>query len=64
MSRSPQPNVPAYRFVENLGEATTADILRLMAEGRRRVHSRFGVVLQPEVQVLGDAEWPDNWDLG
>ena len=27
-------------FVENTGEATTADVLELMAEGRRRVHDR------------------------
>ena len=45
-------------FVENAGEATTADILELMAEGRRRVHERFGVVLEPEVQVLGEVDWP------
>ncbi len=50
-------------FVENAGTATTADILALMAEGRRLVHERFGVVLEPEVQVLGDAEWPKGWDL-
>lgn len=40
-------------FVENLGYATTADIVRLMAEGRRRVFERFGVVLEPEVRFLG-----------
>jgi UDP-N-acetylmuramate dehydrogenase len=45
-------------FVENTGDATTADILALMAEGRRRVEERFGVVLEPEVQVLGDVQWP------
>jgi UDP-N-acetylmuramate dehydrogenase len=50
-------------FVENAGGATTADILALMAEGRRRVHERFGVVLEPEVQVLGKVEWPDAWNL-
>jgi UDP-N-acetylenolpyruvoylglucosamine reductase len=50
-------------FVENLGEATTADVLELMAEGRRRVHERFGVVLEPEVQVLGRQNWPPNWAL-
>jgi UDP-N-acetylenolpyruvoylglucosamine reductase len=50
-------------FVENAGGATTADILALMAEGRRRVHERFGVVLEPEVQVLGKVEWSDAWDL-
>jgi UDP-N-acetylmuramate dehydrogenase len=51
-------------FVENAGGATTADILALMAEGRRRVHERFGVVLEPEVQVLGEVRWPDAWKLG
>jgi len=50
-------------FVENAGEATTADVLELMAEGRRRVHERFGVELEPEVQVLGDVEWPSGWKL-
>jgi UDP-N-acetylmuramate dehydrogenase len=50
-------------FVENTGSATTADILALMAEGRRRVFERFGVVLEPEVQVLGEVEWPQEWEL-
>jgi UDP-N-acetylenolpyruvoylglucosamine reductase len=48
-------------FVENTGEATTADVLALMAEGRRRVKEKFGVELEPEVQVLGDVEVP-GWD--
>jgi UDP-N-acetylenolpyruvoylglucosamine reductase len=51
-------------FVENTGEATTADVLELMAEGRRRVHDRFGVELEPEVQLLGDVRLPRGWDLG
>ncbi|HSI81939.1 MAG TPA: UDP-N-acetylmuramate dehydrogenase [Solirubrobacterales bacterium] len=50
-------------FVENDGEATTADVLALMGEGRRRVHERFGIALEPEVQVLGEAEWPEAWSL-
>jgi UDP-N-acetylenolpyruvoylglucosamine reductase len=50
-------------FVENSDDATTADVLELMAEGRRRVHERFGVVLEPEVQVLGEVDWPDGWEL-
>jgi UDP-N-acetylmuramate dehydrogenase len=50
-------------FVENDREATTADVLELMAEGRRRVYEKFGVVLEPEVQVLGEVEWPDGWEL-
>ncbi len=50
-------------FVENEGEATTADVLELMAEGRRRVHDAFGVVLEPEVQTLGEVAWPRGWQL-
>ena len=50
-------------FVENAGDATTADVLAVMAEARRRVHERFGVVLEPEVQVLGEPEWPAGWEL-
>jgi UDP-N-acetylmuramate dehydrogenase len=50
-------------FVENSGEATTTDVLELMAEGRRRVHDSFGVVLEPEVQLLGEVRWPDGWEL-
>lgn len=49
-------------FVENDRDASTADVLALMAAGRRRVFERFGVVLEPEVQVLGEVEWP-AWDL-
>jgi UDP-N-acetylenolpyruvoylglucosamine reductase len=50
-------------FVENEGTATTADVLELMAEGRRRVHERFGVALEPEVQHLGELRWPEGWEL-
>jgi UDP-N-acetylmuramate dehydrogenase len=50
-------------FVENDRGASTADVLALMAEGRRRVHERFGVELEAEVQVLGDAEPPGGWRL-
>ncbi|HUB98559.1 MAG TPA: UDP-N-acetylmuramate dehydrogenase [Solirubrobacterales bacterium] len=50
-------------FVENFDGASTADVLELMAAGRRRVHERFGVELEPEVQVLGDVRCPDTWEL-
>jgi UDP-N-acetylenolpyruvoylglucosamine reductase len=50
-------------FVENHGRASTANVLELMAQGRRRVHERFGVVLEPEVQTLGDLAWPASWEL-
>ena len=41
-------------FVENMGNATTADVLRLMEVGKRRVRDAFGVELEAEVQLLGD----------
>ncbi len=50
-------------FVENFDDATTADVVALMAEGRRRVHERTGVELEPEVQVLGEVSWPGGWEL-
>jgi UDP-N-acetylmuramate dehydrogenase len=43
-------------FVENTGDATTADVIALMAEGRRRVKERFGIELEPEVQFLGEVD--------
>jgi UDP-N-acetylmuramate dehydrogenase len=49
-------------FVENTGDATTADVLDLMAAGRARVKERFGIALEPEVQVLGEVRWPDGWE--
>ncbi|HEU0024212.1 MAG TPA: UDP-N-acetylmuramate dehydrogenase [Thermoleophilaceae bacterium] len=48
-------------FVENSGEATTADVVALMAEGRRRVRERFGLELEPEVQFLGDVDVSALW---
>jgi UDP-N-acetylenolpyruvoylglucosamine reductase len=43
-------------FVENQDGGTTADVVALMAEGRRRVRERFGISLEPEVQFLGDVD--------
>ena len=51
-------------FVENTGEATTADVVALMAEGRRRVRERFGVELEPEVQLLGEVDTSALWSTG
>jgi UDP-N-acetylmuramate dehydrogenase len=45
-------------FIENTGAASTADVLALMAEGRRRVLERSGVALEPEVQTLGEVRFP------
>jgi UDP-N-acetylenolpyruvoylglucosamine reductase len=51
-------------FVENHGAATTADVIALMAEGRRRVKAQFGVELEPEVQALGPVAFPADWGRG
>ncbi len=48
-------------FVENGGEATTADVIALMVEGRRRVGERFGLELEPEVQLLGPVDTSELW---
>jgi UDP-N-acetylenolpyruvoylglucosamine reductase len=45
-------------FIENTGSASTADVVALMVEGRRRVYERFGVELEPEVQTLGGVQFP------
>jgi UDP-N-acetylenolpyruvoylglucosamine reductase len=51
-------------FVENTGEATTADVIALMAEGKRRVRERFGIELEPEVQFLGEVDASALWEMG
>ena len=40
-------------FIENAGEATSADCVALMAEARRRVREEYGVELEQEVVFLG-----------
>ena len=39
-------------FVINVGGATCADVLALMAEVQRRVKERSSVTLEPEVRVV------------
>jgi len=51
-------DVKHANFIENMGAATPAQVLAVMAEGRRRVLERFGVELEPEVQTLGDVRFP------
>jgi UDP-N-acetylenolpyruvoylglucosamine reductase len=50
-------------FIVNHGEATTAEVVALMAEGRRRVAERFGIELEPEVQTLGPVQLPESWSV-
>jgi len=47
-------------FVDNQGEATTQDVIELIAEGRKRVEEKFGITLETEVQVLGEVD-PTLW---
>jgi UDP-N-acetylenolpyruvoylglucosamine reductase len=54
-------SVKHANFVENHGDASTADVVAVMAEGRRRVLERFDIALEPEVQTLGAVELPADW---
>jgi UDP-N-acetylmuramate dehydrogenase len=40
-------------FLVNLGEATTSDVIALMCRMRERVHQTCGVLLEPEVKLVG-----------
>lgn len=41
-------------FIINHGQATAAEVVQLMNLMRRRVYERFGVILEPEIQFIGD----------
>jgi UDP-N-acetylmuramate dehydrogenase len=45
-------------FIENAGDARTADAIALMAEARRRAHEQYGVDLEHEVVFLGEIDLP------
>ena len=45
-------------FIENDGDARSADAVALIAEARRRALDEFGVRLEPEVQLLGPIAIP------
>jgi UDP-N-acetylenolpyruvoylglucosamine reductase len=45
-------------FIENAGDATSADAVALMTEARRRVRESFGVLLEHEVRFLGPLALP------
>jgi UDP-N-acetylenolpyruvoylglucosamine reductase len=45
-------------FIENAGEARSADAIALMAEARRRALEQFGVELRHEVEFLGPLALP------
>jgi UDP-N-acetylmuramate dehydrogenase len=41
-------------FIVNRGGAMAADILALMEMTRERVHAHFGILLEPEIRILGE----------
>ena len=41
-------------FVVNVGGATAADVLNLIEEVKKRVHDAHGVILNPEVRIIGE----------
>ncbi len=45
-------------FIENAGDARTADAIALMTEARRRAFEQYGVELRHEVEFLGPVELP------
>ena len=45
-------------FIENDGDARSADAIALIAEARRRAREEFGVRLEPEVQLVGPIAVP------
>ncbi len=45
-------------FIENTGGATAQEAIALMTEAGARVFDRFGVVLEREVELLGELELP------
>jgi UDP-N-acetylmuramate dehydrogenase len=45
-------------FVENVGDASTADIVALMTLARERVLEHSGIALEREVQALGPVAFP------
>jgi UDP-N-acetylmuramate dehydrogenase len=42
-------------FIVNTGKATALDVISLIAKARALVHFRTGIVLEPEVKILGRA---------
>lgn len=44
-------------FLVNRGNATAADVVRLMQEVKQTVEEKFQVELEPEVRLLGGIDW-------
>jgi UDP-N-acetylenolpyruvoylglucosamine reductase len=47
-------------FIENVDGASSADVIALMVESRRRAQQQRGIMLEHEVQMLGPVWLPDD----
>ena len=47
-------------FIVNDRSASAKDVIRLMNRVRRTVYEQFGVMLEPEVRLLGDFHFSEN----
>ncbi len=45
-------------MIVNLGNATSTDIINLACAMQERVYNEFGIILQPECQLIGFDEYP------
>jgi len=45
-------------FIVNTGAATAADVAALVALVQTTIEERYGIHLEPEIEVLG--RWPDG----
>jgi UDP-N-acetylmuramate dehydrogenase len=43
-------------FLINRGHATCRDMISLMQEVQQRVRDKYGVSIEPEVQIVGEEE--------
>lgn len=50
-------------FIINKSDATAEDILTLMENVRRIVYEKYGVLLEPEVKIIGNRIWRQPCDL-
>src|SRR5262249_44809432 len=54
-----ETSAKSSNLIINRGGAAPADVLALMEMTRERVRSRFGVMLQPEIRMLGFSDASD-----
>jgi len=56
--RAAEISARSSNIIINRGSATPGDVLGLMEMTRERVHARFGILLEPEIRMLGFSSSP------